>query len=154
VVLPQSGEGGGGREIAQEGDALAQLRLQSGQGIIVAAAAQLRHLRAQLFAFRPVLVAPQFSVEAVVDVGQKFPLILAQRFGGHRIETPDRFAPCGSELAVGGGGFASLQVASSRAVFAVRQSNDGSAAAAGAVNAGASSNVSTSGKARRSIMTI
>jgi hypothetical protein len=49
---------------------------------------------------------------------------------------------------------ASLQVASSRAVFAVRQSNDGSAAAAGAANAGASSNVSTSGKERQSIMTI
>jgi hypothetical protein len=79
------------------------LRLQSGQGIIVAAAAQLRHLRAQLFAFRRLLLAPQFSVEAVVDVGQKFPLILAQRLRGHRIETRDCFTPCGSELTVGGG---------------------------------------------------
>ena len=103
VIFPEAGEGGGGRQIAEKRDPLAQLRLEIRERVVVAAATQLRDLRAQLFAFRPVLLAPQLGIEAVVDVGKKFPLIFAQHLRGHRIKTRDRVAPCGGELTVGGG---------------------------------------------------
>src|ERR1700754_4677765 len=87
----------------QKSDALAHLRLERSEHIVIAAASQLRDLRAQLVAFRRILLAPQLGIETLVDVGEKFSLIFAQRSCGRRIEARDRLVPGGAELAVGGG---------------------------------------------------
>ena len=89
--------------MAQKSNAFAQQRLERSQHITVAAAAQLRDLRAQLLGFGRILLAPQLGIETLVDVGEEFSLIPALRFCGRCIEMRDRLMPGGRELAVGGG---------------------------------------------------
>ena len=103
VVLPQPGIRGGRGQVAQEGEALAKLRLEIRQRIEVAAAAQARDLRAQLFSLRRTLLAPDLALEAAVEVFEEFLLIGAQRLHRGRIEARDRVLPRRRKLPIGRG---------------------------------------------------
>ena len=103
VVLPQPGIRGGRGQAAQEGDALAKLRLEIRQRIEVAATAHARDLRAQLFSLRRTLLAPDLALEAAVEFFEEFLLIGAQRLHGGRIEARDCVLPCRRELPIGRG---------------------------------------------------
>ena len=103
MVLPQPGIRGGRGQVAQEGDAFAKLRLEIRQRIEVAAAAQARDLRAQLFSLRRTLLAPDLALEAAVEVFEEFLLIGAQRRRRGRIEARDRVLPRRRKLPIGRG---------------------------------------------------
>ncbi len=103
VILPQPGVRGGGRQIAQERDALIELRLQIGERIEVVAASHPRDLRAQLFSFRRATFAPDVAFEIAVELFEEFLLIGTQRLHRGRIDMRDRVLPRGRKPAIGRG---------------------------------------------------
>jgi hypothetical protein len=119
---------------------------------LTAAAAHARDLRAQLFSLRRTLLAPDLALEAAVEIFEEFLLIGSRNaftVAGSRGAIAFCHAAASSRSAAAI--LASAQVASSRAVRAVRQSNDDSAAASGVASEGANSNSGASGTTVRSM---